>query len=534
MKKKFMLLSILGASLAIVAIGNSSLVVKADAWNGEAWNYLGSWNGTSTFTDKGVEMTIKGADTVGSSEAWKQTAYINNNVEWADLQNEFSIADGKKVTIEYSVVFYSEDNQVLSQSGNGTGLYLKVLDAANDSEIEQIKIWTDAGGYGNTNHSYQLYAENGNWTDFSNGKWVMGDAKESSSFTFTFDSENYLMSYVGGSDELVRLANDAFYAHVGACSATNIKFQITGDNGFTKDTKVILKSINGHSLAKTTTFYNVSIDGVVQKVEEGQVAEVSVPTREHYQFVKWIDGEGNEVDLTQPVTQDIEVTALWAPVKYNVTFGENTSQLDYDSEIAIPEGPAKEADAQYSYAFDGWYNGEEKLVAGTKVTGDVTYVARYTSTVNKYDVTFGETSIKLAYGTVITAPEGPAKDADEDYTYTFKGWFDEDNNQLQEGATVTGNVVYHAEYDRVAKEKPSEEPSVEPSEEPSEQPSEQPSVEQSVAQSEEVKQSEETKSEQPGSVISQPEVKKGCKGEAATSLFGLLAIAAALVFKKRK
>ena len=79
---------------------------------------------------------------------------------------------------------------------------------------------------------------------------------------------------------------------------------------------------------------------------------------------------------------------------------------------------------------------------------------------------------------------------------------------------------------------PSEEPSVEPSEQPSEQPSVAPSVTPSVQPSEQPSEqpsapAEDTSKQEGGK-------KKGCKGEAATSLFGLLTLAGALILRKRK
>ena len=526
MKKSILTIGLLSLCFGLAAVSANTKVVHAGVFDGDAWNYLGGWQLNSTFTDQGVEVVVPGADTV-EGNAWQYGAFINNNQEWADLQGEFSIKDGKRVVVEVSVVFCNEDNSLIGQSVNGSGLYFIVMDAANETIIESLKVWTDAGGYGNGDHSYQLYAEDGNWTDYSNGSWVKGTAKASGKFTLAFDAENYLMSYVGGQDDLVRLASNDFYSHVGGnCAAENIKFRIKGDNGFAKDTKIILRTINGNSLARQIVYHTVTVDGVEQQVEDGTLADIEQPTREHYEFDKWVDGDGNEVDLTQPITADIEIFASWTPVKYSVKFGEGQAQdLDYDSVIDIPDGPEKEADAQYTYTFDGWYDGDNKLEEGAKVTKDVVFEPRYTQAVNKYDVTFGEATVKLAYGTTITAPEGPAKDADEQYVYTFKGWYDADGVKFEEGTTVTKAVVYHAEYDREEKAQPFVEPQSQPQ---SEQPSVQPSVAPSVEPSEQPSAQEEP--------TSNPveDAKKGCKGEAATSLIGLITLVGALLLKKRR
>ena len=101
--------------------------------------------------------------------------------------------------------------------------------------------------------------------------------------------------------------------------------------------------------------------------------------------------------------------------------------------------PTKEADAQYTYAFKGW----DKTVE--KVTGEATYNAEFDSTLRSYKITFknGEQVLKeddVNYGTLPAAPtETPTKEADAQYTYTFKGWD-------KEIAEVTGEATYNAEF----------------------------------------------------------------------------------------
>ena len=178
-----------------------------------------------------------------------------------------------------------------------------------------------------------------------------------------------------------------------------------------------------------------------------------------YEFSHWEDANGKTPE--QLTVADFPAEPQETPfvyyAKYNTTTNKYTvtwnnydgTELEKDTDVdygANPEyngeTPTKPATAQYTYTFSGW---DPEI---SEVTGDVTYTAQFSETVNKYTVTWmnGNTEIyneEVAYGETPVYNEVqygvPAKAADAQYTYTFSGW----QPQID---TVTGNVTYVAQF----------------------------------------------------------------------------------------
>ena len=143
------------------------------------------------------------------------------------------------------------------------------------------------------------------------------------------------------------------------------------------------------------------------------------PTKNGYAFAGW----DKEIPKTMPA-ENITITAQWTANKYTIQF-VNEDGLELQSgavaygEIPVYNGetPTKAATAEHSYTFAGW------TPEITAVTGDATYTATYTETVNQYTITFdtaGGSSIApitQAYGTAVTAPDDPTRTG-----YSFVNW----------------------------------------------------------------------------------------------------------------
>ena len=154
-----------------------------------------------------------------------------------------------------------------------------------------------------------------------------------------------------------------------------------------------------------------------------------------------------------PVTGNVTYTAQFTSMvnKYTVVWKNGNEVLETDTDVeygATPSydgaAPTKAATAQYTYTFAGW-NPEI-----SPVTGNATYTAVFTSTVNKYTVTWKngdevlETDRDVAYGATPSYNGAtPVKAEDDDHFYTFSGWTPEID-------TVTGDATYTAVYSTYA------------------------------------------------------------------------------------
>lgn len=160
---------------------------------------------------------------------------------------------------------------------------------------------------------------------------------------------------------------------------------------------------------------------------------------------------------------DVTLTAQWTPKKYAITWitgsGTFVTEEEYNT---LPDASSvnktKAPDAQYTYTFKEW-----SPALGT-VTGEATYTAVYTKTVNSYTVTWQyETTDEAGvapsvqaeaynYGThpVFNGGVHPEKISVNGKYYRFIGWTDLDGNEYSTDTVVTGDVTFVAQYKEVA------------------------------------------------------------------------------------
>ena len=179
----------------------------------------------------------------------------------------------------------------------------------------------------------------------------------------------------------------------------------------------------------TVTFYIGDEVFVSQELAyEEEIIVPEAPAKEGHSFSGW-----GEVPAVMPAG-DLEFKGDYTVNTYTVIFRIDqevfqTLELDYGSEIIVPEAPEKEG-----HSFSGW--GE---VPATMPAFDLVFVGTYSG--NYYTVTFkiGDEVIKMAdliYGSEIILPEVPEKEG-----YTFSGWGDVPSTVPASNIEIVGSYI---------------------------------------------------------------------------------------------
>ena len=236
------------------------------------------------------------------------------------------------------------------------------------------------------------------------------------SFTPAKDNTaQYTYTFAGWDKEITAVEGDVTYT--GSFTATVNKYTVTWIvDGQTTTTEVEYGAV--------PTF-----DGTPSKAPDAQYT---------YTFAGW-------TPAVVAVTGDVTYTATFdnTPNTVSITFkvegqADVTLVVQIGETPAYPNGtPSKAATAQYTYTFAGW----DKAI--TAATEDTVYTATFTSTVNKYTVTWvvGDktTTETYEYGKTPAFKGSTDKASDAQYTYTFTGWD-------KTVAAVSGDATYTAQY----------------------------------------------------------------------------------------
>ncbi len=188
-------------------------------------------------------------------------------------------------------------------------------------------------------------------------------------------------------------------------------------------------------------------------------ASLIEPIRTGYTFVGWRDDAAefdyalngsewnrNLIHSTSENGKVFNLKAIWVPNTYTVTLGAEGGSVDPASIVVTFDGTygALPNPSKTGYTFAGWYLGEDKINATSKVAtaSDHTLTAHWTA--NTYSVTFDSAGgsscngITVTYGSAYGSLPSPSRDnayGDGGYTwYSFSGWY-------LNGAQVTADTI---------------------------------------------------------------------------------------------
>ena len=246
---------------------------------------------------------------------------------------------------------------------------------------------------------------------------------------------------------------------------------IFGDNPY----ELIIKNSSGYEVEVISDVTLNIGDGTINSgdiTEYTEGTETELPTDitlKGYTFGGWYDNsdcEGTPVTaIPADATGPQEFWAKWVPNTYTVTWvDENGNEIEVDPEVTYGSTPSfdgdtpeKDPDAEFSYIFVGWDDGNRVYGLNDNlpaVEEDVTYTAVFEGEVNKYTVIWVdedeepiETDENVPYGeTPEYTGETPSKtDTTGKYTYTFAGW-------SPEISEVTGDATYKATFTQAPRE----------------------------------------------------------------------------------
>ncbi len=190
-----------------------------------------------------------------------------------------------------------------------------------------------------------------------------------------------------------------------------------------------------------------------------EVAEAPSSVRTGYTLEGWYlasDLSGEAVTFPLAVTADTTLYAKWSANTYTVSFdyttadggiGESSKEVAYGSALGTLPAPTMTGNT-----FAGWYDGDTLYTAESLMpAGDLELSAVFAA--NTYTLTFDTTveGLQVDDVSVTFAAAVPALPVPEREGYTFLGWWDENGDKFEAGATynTVGDTALTARWEQI-------------------------------------------------------------------------------------
>ena len=406
------------------------------------------------------------------------------NLRAACSKMRFSIEEGEKLSVTFSLPVYEEDSEDFITTGinmhTKTCVDVMLRGQTVDAPTAQLRLWGEKNpevGCVPSRITYRMNGESATYDSsfsadageypYADGAKVTGNMRASKSFTIVFDKENLFQSYVGGDGtEIVPLLDetkeedkrviDGMKNAFSGVRSVSLIFRFSGllqkdledrgMTGFEASSCFVLKEINGQSLC--------SEDGRIK--DDGLPYIASPEIAEGQKLVAYRDYV-YEVKTNESADVGRE-TVLYSAFATDVLSWKN---LDYYLIITSPDGTVTKTDGlKYSVKEGGTY----KVKAVVRDESGNEYVSKEASftAVDSYRINvLGDIPEKAKKGSAVIIPsayvtnaEGSRKDSEGNeyqYTLTIKNPLDMDVTVGADGKiTLDRNGVYIIVYKSVS------------------------------------------------------------------------------------
>lgn len=447
-------------------------------WDQEIKSVTGDVTYTATYSAAKNSYLITFVDEDGT------TVLQSGMVEYGTTPAFEKPEPSKAATAQYTYTFDRWDPKIVSVTGEATY----------------------KATYSRTVNEYTVTFQNEDGTELQSGKVAYDDTPEYKGKTpEKAATAQYTYTFAGWDKQIAAVTGDVTYTATYTSTVNKYTVIWKNEDGTVLETDEnveygVTPTYDGETPVKTAdqqyTYSFNKWSPEVSAVEGDATYTATYTSTVNTYTVEWVDGDGNVLETdenvpygtlpvydrdTEPtktwtaryayyyagwnralnlgITGDTTITATFTTVtrSYTVIWVDDAgNELEKDENVlygTIPTfdaaKPSKAATAEFTYTFAGWLANNAQTVGVTEVQGDVTYKATFTSTVNKYTVTWIdedgtelEKDENVEYGTEPSFDgEEPAKEATAQYTYAFAGW-------SPAVSTVIGDVTYTATYTR--------------------------------------------------------------------------------------
>ncbi len=208
-----------------------------------------------------------------------------------------------------------------------------------------------------------------------------------------------------------------------------------------------------HWTANEYSAYYDAAGGEVERPSDeivfGQAYTMPIPERDGYSFVGWFDQDNNAYAIsgTWTFAHDVHLTAHWNIIVYDVIYELNggTNAVGNPANYTIEDSFTLADPTRTGYTFVGWtYEGQSTPVKNPTVEQGTTENLVFTAIwqANDYTVTFdtnggelADTDLTVTFDAAYELPV-PTRTG-----YTFAGWFDSSDEQVESGIWTTAADV---------------------------------------------------------------------------------------------